>query len=151
MSAGSGSFGVLHLTTETEAVSRSAERLSLKSAIEMVSKIALIIFLVEACIMLVLEQMRPWIPPLVENFIDSLVLMTVASPIIYFVAVRPFVFMARDASERLEGQLVRAQSLLDANIKLQASLRKLQKLWLYLTTRSCRRSALICMTVRLSF
>ena len=102
---------------DTEAASR-------RKALEMVGKIALIIFVVEAGIMLVLEQLRPLLHPLAENFIDALTLMTIASPIIYFVAVRPFVVLARDANTGLERQLERAETLLAANFKLQASLQE---------------------------
>ncbi len=87
----------------------------------MVGKIAVIIFIVEAIIMVILSQWFTAVPLTVDLF-DAALLTITGSPVIYAGVVRPFVEAARDANARLENQLEATRELLEQNEKLGASL-----------------------------
>jgi signal transduction histidine kinase len=93
-----------------------------KEVITMVCKIALIIFAIEATIMVVLSQWDLTALPLFQDLLDATLLTIIASPIIYYGVARPFSDAARLASEKLTEQLEESRLLLVSNERLRRSL-----------------------------
>jgi signal transduction histidine kinase len=88
----------------------------------MMSQIALVIFMIEAVIMVILTFFDLGQSPMVENLVDASSLTLTATPVIYFWVARPFVTNARDANRALVNQLEHTNALLQENERLNASL-----------------------------
>lgn len=90
----------------------------------MVAKIACIIFLIEALIMLVLSQVDIRDFEVYVDVLDATTLALVASPIIYLSVTWPFADAAREANTKLTQQLEESRLLLEQNEKLRVSLQQ---------------------------
>lgn len=90
----------------------------------MVAKIGVIIFSIEAAIMVVLSQWDMTAIPYFQDLLDAASLTLIASPIIYYGVARPFSSAAREANERLRAQLDEKKRLLQQNEALRMSLQK---------------------------
>ena len=90
----------------------------------MVAKIACIIFLIEALIMLVLSQVDIRDFGVYVDVLDATTLALVASPIIYLSVTWPCADAAREANTKLTQQLEESRLLLEQNEKLRVSLQQ---------------------------
>jgi PAS domain S-box-containing protein/diguanylate cyclase (GGDEF)-like protein len=67
-----------------------------------VSRIVLIIILVEAFVMLVLSFLQDPLPSAVEAFVDVVALSLLSAPLVYFWAIKPFVEVSHESAASLE-------------------------------------------------
>ncbi len=93
-----------------------------KEVVTMVGKIAIIIFAIEAAIMVVLSQMDFSTYPVLQDFLDATLLTIISSPFIYYGVARPFSDAARLANNKLNEQLEHSRLLLVSNEHLRRSL-----------------------------
>lgn len=63
-----------------------------------VSRIVLIIILVEAFVMLVLSFLQDPLPSAVEAFVDAVALSLLSAPLVYFWAIKPFVEVSHESA-----------------------------------------------------
>lgn len=90
----------------------------------MVAKIGLIIFSIEAAIMLLMSQWDFTAIPYFQDLLDATSLTVLASPIIYYGVARPFSNAARHANASLREQLDETRRVLEQNEALRMSLQK---------------------------
>lgn len=96
--------------------------------VALVGKIACIIFLLEAAIMLAFAELQIQLEGIKTSLLDAGLLTVLASPLIYFWVARPFANDASAARHELGVQLYESNKLLDQNEALRLALQELSEI-----------------------